>query len=134
MDYYKLADEEIQAIETLFNAGQYRHAITHSCMCIEYLLKTKLIQIDPTSQLLYGHDIINIYKEVEAKFKPSKDLIPSIRFCRKYLNESRYPESGTEIYSKDFAEQFTQYIKDIKHYIDNECIATMDDLVDRYKK
>ena len=49
MDYYRLAKEEIQAIKTLFDAGQYRHAITHTCLCIEYLLKTKLVQIAPTS-------------------------------------------------------------------------------------
>lgn len=134
MDYYKLAEEEVQAVETLFDAGQYRHAITHICMCIEYLLKTKLVQINPTSQLIYGHDIINMYKEVETKFKPSKDLTTGVRFCRKYLNESRYPESGIEIYSKEFAEQFMQHLNDIKQFIDNECNATMDDLANRFAK
>jgi HEPN domain-containing protein len=134
VDYYKLAEEERQVIKTLYDAGQYRHAITHSCMCIEYLLKTKMVQINPTSELLYGHDIINIFKEIEAKFKPEKDLTSGIRFCRKYLNESRYPESGTEIYTKDFAEQFMQHVENIKDYIVNECIITINDLVDRYKK
>ena len=34
MDYYKLAEEEMQVVDTLYDAGQYRHAIYHSCMCI----------------------------------------------------------------------------------------------------
>ena len=134
MDYYKLAEEEIQVINTLFDAGQYRHAITHTCLCIEYLLKTKLVQLAPNSELIYGHDIINIFKEIQIKYKPGKDLSVSLRFCRKYLNESRYPESGTEIYTKEFAGQFLQHMEDIKHYIDNECAANLDDLVKKYKK
>ena len=125
---------KLLTINTLLDAGQYRHTITHSCMCIEYLLKTKLVQINPTSELLYGHDIISIFKEIQVIYKPGKELFSSIRFCRKYLNESRYPESGTEIYTKEFAERFQQYIEDIKYYIDTECSATMDDLVNRFGK
>jgi len=134
VDYYKLAEEELKAIETLFVAGQYRHVITHTCLCIEYLLKTKLVQIAPTSELLYGHDIINIFKDIQVKYKPGKDLSIGLRFCRKYLNESRYPESGTEIYTKEFAEQFLLHMEEIKYYIDNECSATLEDLANKYGK
>ena len=132
MNYYALAEDEIKAIKVLFSSGQYRHAITHSCMGIEYLLKTKLVQIAPASELLYGHDIINIFKTVQEKYPSTKDLVSVVRFCRKYLNESRYPEEGTEVYTKEFAERFIQYVADIKDYIDNECTATIEDLANRF--
>ncbi len=42
--------------------------------------------------------------------------------------------SGTEVYTKNFAEQFRVYVEEIKNYIDNECAATLDDLKDKYKR
>ena len=39
MNYYELAEEEIQAIDVLHAAGQYRHAVYHSCVAIELLPK-----------------------------------------------------------------------------------------------
>ena len=132
MNFYALAEEEMQAIDILYNACQYRHAIYHSCIAIELFLKNKLVQIDPNSALLEGHDIINIYKAVQEKYESSKDLRPVVRFCRKYFNESRYPVSGTTVYTKEFAAQFLQHVKDIKHYIDTECTATIEDLATRF--
>ena len=41
MNYYELAEEEIQAIDVLYAAGQHRHAVYHSCIAIELLLKIK---------------------------------------------------------------------------------------------
>jgi HEPN domain-containing protein len=134
VDYYELAKDELPVIKTLFSAEQYRHTITHSCMCIEYFLKSKLVQIDPASELLYGHDIINIFKKIHTKYNSSKDLSTSVRFCRKYLNESRYPESGTAIYTKEFAKQFIQHVEDIQHYVEIECSATLDDLMEKFVK
>ena len=134
MDYYKLAEEEMQVVDTLYDAGQYRHAIYHSCMCIEYMLKIKLVQIAPVSEFLDGHDIINIFKVVSAKYKPNKDLRSIVGFCRKYFNESRYPASGTGAYTKEFAEEFIQHVQAIKDYIDNECASSAEDLVNKFKK
>ena len=134
MNYYNLAVEEINAAQTLFDAGQYRHTVYHSCIAIELLLKTKLVQIEPVSTLLDGHDIINIFKTVQEKYKSSRDLLSVVRFCRKYFNESRYPVSGTVVYEKEFAEQFLQYVENTKYYIDNECAATLEDLENRFKK
>ena len=127
-----LAEEEIQAVDILYVAGQYRHVVYHSCIAIELLLKTKLVQIDPTSALLESHDIINIFKAVQDKYKSSKDLQPVVRFCRKYFNDSRYPVSGTTMYTMEFAAQFLQYVRDIKLYIDTECVATIEDLATRF--
>ena len=132
MDYYKLAEEELQVIETLHDAGKYRHTIFHSCMCMEYLLKSRLVQISPISEFLDGHDIINIFKTVHQKYKSSNNLRDIVRFCRKYFNESRYPASGTEVYTREFATEFIGYVKVIKEYIDNECISTMEDLIDKW--
>ena len=133
MNYYELAEDEIKAIEKLYNAGQYRHAVYHSCIAIELLLKAKLVQIAPTSVLLEGHDIVNIFRAVDEKYKSSKELLTVVRFCRKYFNESRYPLSGTAIYSEEFANSFRQYVNDTKFYIDNECVATIDDLTKKFK-
>ena len=134
MNYDELAQEEIKAIEALRDARMYRHAVYHCCMAIEYMLKIKLVQIDPTSEFLEGHDIINIFRAVQAKFTPSHDLISVVRFCRKYFNEARYPSSGTAVYTKEFAEQFVQYVDDVKYYVDHECMVTVEDLVERFKK
>jgi HEPN domain-containing protein len=134
VNYYQLAEEEIDAVKALYDAGKYRHAVYHSCLCMEYLLKTKLVQLEPTSVLLDGHDIINIFKVVHAKHKSTKDLRSVIGFCRKYFNEARYPSSGTEAYTKEFAEEFMQYMNDIKLYIDNECTSTVEDLMSKFKK
>ena len=133
MNYYELAEEEIAASQTLFNAGQYRHAVYHSRIAIELLLKTKLVQLDPTSALLEGHDIINIFKAVHEKYESSRDLLSIVRFCRKYFNESRYPTSGNAGYTKEFAEKFAQHVEDTKFYIDTECAATMESLRDKFK-
>jgi len=107
---------------------------TISCLCVELLLKTKLIQIDPTSVLLEGHDLINIFKAVHAKYNSANDLSYAVRDCRKYFNESRYPASGTKVYSKAFSEQFLKHVENVKYYIDNECTATIADLKDKYRK
>jgi hypothetical protein len=50
------------------------------------------------------------------------------------MNESRYPYNGVSVYTKDFAEEFSEHIGAIKAYIDNECQATLDDLRDRFSK
>jgi hypothetical protein len=53
--------------------------------------------------------------------------------CRKYFNESRYPyASDVSIYTKEFAAEFIEFITIIKDYIDNDCLATVEDLKDRY--
>jgi len=46
---------------------------------------------------------------------------------------SRYPVSGTAVYTEKFAASFRQYVIDIKFYIDNECIATIEDLPNKFK-
>ena len=87
MNYYALAEDEIKTLQTLFNAGQYRHAVYHSCLCVELLLKTKLVQMAPTSELLEGHDIINIFKTVQEKYKSSNDLTSA--FLTNYLHPTQ---------------------------------------------
>jgi len=127
-----LAEEEKQVIDVLYAAGQYRHAVYHSCIAIELFLKSKLVQINPNSAFLESHDIINIFKAVQEQYKSSIDLQPVVRFCRKYFNEARYPMSGTALYTMEFASQFLQYVMDIKQYIDNECMATIADLASKF--
>jgi len=55
--------------------------------------------------------------------------------CRKFYNESRYPYTNEiNIYTKEFAKGFIIFIKDIKDYVENECVATTDDLIKKYPK
>ena len=64
-----------------------------------------------------------------------KDLINSIRLCRKYHNEARYSNiSKSDLYDLEFASRFIGIVSDVREYIDNECIATLDDLHNKYGK
>jgi len=81
-----------------------------------------------------SHDVINIYKCLSKRYKAVKDLLPAIVRCRKYFNEARYPSSDSEAYTKEFCEEFLGYIDSVKKYVDNQCRATLDDVVDKFRK
>ncbi len=54
---------------------------------------------------------------------------------RKYFNESRYPYAGDiRVYTRGFADEFIKITDDVKYYVDNECIATEDDLTKKFAK
>ncbi|GHU56745.1 hypothetical protein AGMMS49975_20660 [Clostridia bacterium] len=132
-----LYDDAIEELETgidLIAIGRYRQAIFHFCLSVEQFLKSKLLLIAPLSDLEFSHDVINIYNELRYTYKSTKNMASQIKLCRKYFNESRYSNSNRDIYTKEFAEQFLQYANDVKSYIDNECAATLDDLVDKFNK
>jgi hypothetical protein len=61
------------------------------------------------------------------------DMTSMIARCRKYFNEARYPSSrDVSVYTKEFALEFINFIAIVKEFIDNECMATMDDLKNKY--
>ena len=40
----------------------------------------------------------------------------------------------SDLYDNDFANRFIKIAADVRDYIDNECIGTLEDLVNKYKK
>lgn len=133
MNYYNNAVSWYNSAKFSLTGGFYQQSVSQSCLAVELFLKSKLILIDPGSELDKTHDSINIFKVVAKKYPPKKDLLPGVRNCRKYFNEARYPYGGTEIYSKEFAEEFVKYVEDVMDYIDNECQATLEDLQNKFE-
>ena len=134
MNYYDNAVTWYNSAKYSLTGGFYQQSVSQSCLAVELFLKSKLILIDPVSELDKSHDSISIFKVVAKKYPSSKDLLPSIRNCRKYFNEARYPYGGTEIYTKEFAEEFVRYAEDVMEYINNECQASLEDLQSKYEK
>ena len=134
MGLYNDAEEEIIAGEALINSKLYRQSIFHFCLAVELYLKSKLMLIDPNSYLEFSHNIIDMYARLQKKYPSSGKLNSQIKLCRKYYNESRYPYDNHSIYTKEFAEQFLSYAKDVKSYIDNDCLSGLQDLENKYKK
>ena len=101
---------------------------------MELYLKSVLHLVEHNMDLEISHDVINIYKCLNKRFKSETDLLPYLVRCRKYFNEARYPASDSSAYTKEFCEEFLTYVGAIKDYVDNECKATLDDLGNKFKK
>jgi HEPN domain-containing protein len=102
-----------------------------SCLSVELYLKSKLYLVSHEDGLERSHDVVNLYKALLTRYQPKTGFDRMIARCRKYFNESRYPyTSDVSIYTKEFAEEFIKFASDIRNFIDNDCLATMDDLKD----
>jgi len=134
LDYYDNAEKWYDSAKFSITGEFYQQSVSQSCLAVELFLKSKLVLIDPNSELDKSHDTINILKEILKKYPTEKDLMPAARNCRKYFNESRYPNNGTDIYTKELAYEFIKYVENIKDYIDTDCQATLDDLLNKYGK
>ena len=134
MNFYDNAVEVHEVAEALCKIGKYRISVYNSCLAMELYLKSKLHLVEDGDQFEFSHDVVNIYRQLKRRFMPKDDLLKIITMGRKYFNESRYPSGGTEVYTESFAQEFLGYVKDVKDYIDNECIATIDDLQNKFKK
>ena len=134
MDFYDNAIEVHQAADVLCKSGQYRMSVSTSCLAIELYLKSKLHLTENGEDYAYSHDTINMYIHLANRFKPNESLFHSIKLVRKYFTESRYPYDDTAIYTKEFAQEFLEYVAAVKDYIDNVCIANIDDLQDKFQK
>lgn len=132
MNYYDNALNWYNSAKFSLTGEFYQQSISQSCLAVELFLKSKLILVDPDSELDKSHDSISIFKELAKKYPTRKELLHGIRNCRKYFNEARYPHSGTDIYTKEFAEEFVKYVEDVRDYIDNECPTSMQDLQNKY--
>ncbi len=135
MNYYDLAEYRLKSSISLFQSKQYLDVIYWCCLSIELFLKSKLILIDHDSQLEFSHDVISIYKCLANKYGDNQDIENIVKMSRKYFNESRYPyiTNINEIYDENFAKMFIQYVLDVKDYIDNTCVVTLDELQVKFR-
>ena len=134
MNFYDNAMEVQLAAESLCENGHYRMSVCNSCLAIELFLKSRLPLVEGWEEYEFSHDVINIYRHLSKKFRSKTDLTKMITLGRKYFNESRYPHGDTAVYTRDFAQEFLEYVSSVRSYIDNECIADIDDLQDRFRK
>ena len=124
MDFYANALETEKSANDLFDSGQYRHSVYLSCLSVELFLKSKLHLVPHRMELEKSHDVIGLYDALLQCHRPKSDMKPMINLCRKYFNESRYPYYGrTDVYTKAFAQRFIDFIKLIKHFVDNFEVA-----------
>ena len=132
MDYYKSASHWYESAKFSITGGFYQQSVSQSCLSAELFLKSQLSITEPNSELDKSHDTLNIFKTLSKRFPAKRDMLQGIRYCRKYFNESRYPFGNDDIYTKEFAEEFLGYVKEIKRYIDEDCQSTIDDLQHKY--
>ena len=135
MDLYQNAQETEQAAIALLNTGFYRQAIYFACLATELYLKSKLHLVEHDIDLEASHNTEKLYKALLVRFKPTDDLLPMATHFRKYFNESRYPYSfDASAYTESFTKEFLDYLTAIKAYIDNDCIATIEDLATKHSQ
>ena len=103
-------------------------------MAIELFLKSKLYLVDGWEKYEFSHDVVNMYRHLKKRFLPKEELTSLITLCRKYFNEARYPHGDISIYTEVFAQEFLGCVNCVKDYIDNVCVATIDDLQSKYNK
>ena len=132
MEYYDNAVDVHESAEVLYNNQKYRMSIYNVCLAAELYLKSRLQLVEHDTRLESSHDVIGIYRCLSSRFRSSKDLTQAINMCRKYFNETRYPYDGTGVFTAEFAKDFLDYLSDIRSYVDNECVATLEDLKKRF--
>jgi len=136
VDFYDNAWETEQAAIDLLGTGRYRQSVFLSCLATELYLKSKLHLVDHgDDELETSHNVIKMLRVLSKRFPPKKRLKSMVEFSRKYYNEARYPYGGdVSAYNKDFAQQFLEFTAAIREYVENDCLATVEDLADKYSK
>ena len=134
MRYYQMAEDKQKVAQLTKDAGFYADSVYASCLAVEFYLKSVMSRVPDAQEFEFTHDVINLYFAIRKKYPSSSDLSEAVKFCRRYINESRYPYSGLEIFTGNFAEQFLEYAEDVKRYIDEECQATIEDLKNKFNK
>ena len=129
MDYYKLAEEPLQAAIINKEQGLYRMSVCMSTLAIDVLLKSVLYRIAPENDLMMGHNHPGILKKLESKYSPNDKIRHIAKLSRKYFKDSRYSNSENfPIFTENLAADFINYTELVKIYVDTECQATIDDL------
>jgi len=134
VNFYDNAVDVHQAEKVLCDNEHYRMSVSNSCLAMELYLKSKLHLTEKGEDYAYSHDTINMYIQLANRFKPDVDLLGTIKLGKKYFNEARYPHGDTGVYAHEFALEFLDYVTAVKNYVDNECIATVEDLQGKFPK
>ena len=134
MEYYKLGIDKQKVAQLTKDAGFYADSVYASCMAIEFFLKSVMEYVPDAHEFEFTHDVINLYAAIRKKYSSTKDLTEAMKYCRKYNNEARYPQGGTEVFTDDFAARFLTYAEDVKNYVDSECVISLQELKNKFDK
>jgi len=135
MGYYDDAQEWHGTAIDLMSCGRHRASVYMSCLAVECYLKAKVEANDPNDVKLGEHDSIYLYRVLKTRYDSKTDLSQDIALCRKYHNEARYSNTVTlDVYNIDFASRFVGIVDRVKQFVDEECMATLADLENKYKK
>ena len=133
MDYYKLSEEPMRAAIINKQQGLYRMSVCMSTLTIDLLLKSVLYRIEPTHDLLMGHNHAGIVTFIENKYPKDNNVRQMAKMSRKYFKDSRYSRSeNLSVFTETLADDFINYTKCIKDYIDNSCQSTVSDLINKF--
>jgi len=135
MDYYKLSEEPLQAAISNKEQGMYRMSVSMSTLAIDLLLKSVLYRMEPTHDLMMGHNHAGIVTFIERVYSKKDVVRRTAKLSRKYFNESRYSRSENfAVFTEELADNFINYAQQIKDYVDNDCQATLEDLQKKFNK
>jgi len=133
MDYYQLSEEPLQAALSNEEQGLYRMSVSMSTLAIDLLLKSVLYRMEPTHDLMMGHNHAGIVTFIENVYPKKDDVRHAAKLSRKYFKDSRYSRSeNLAVFTKALAGNFINYTNLIKDYVDNDCKATLEDLQKRF--
>ncbi|MCL2386574.1 MAG: HEPN domain-containing protein [Defluviitaleaceae bacterium] len=135
MDYYKLSKEPLKAAISNKEHGLYRMSVSMSTLAIDLLLKSVLYRIEPTHDLMMGHNHAGIVTFIENIYSKKDDVRQTAKLSRKYFKDSRYSRSeNLSVFTEELADKFISYTKLIKDYVDIDCQATLNDLQKKFTK
>jgi len=135
MDYYKLSEEPLQAALSNNEQGLYRMSVSMSTLAIDLLLKSVLYRIEPTHDLMMGHNHAGIVTFIEKTYPKKESVRQAAKMSRKYFKDSRYSRAeNLAAFTEEMADNFINYTMLIKSYVDNDCQATLEDLKKKFNK
>ena len=135
MDYYKLSEEPLKAALSNKEQGLYRMSVSMSTLAIDLLLKSVLYRMEPSHDLMMGHNHVGIVTFIENAYPKKDDVRHTAKLSRKYFKDSRYSRSeNLVVFTEELADNFISNVKFIKDYVDNDCRATLTDLQKKFGK
>lgn len=64
VDYYELAEDNLETVKVLINGKKYMQAVYYSCLAAEMYLKSRHSIAFSLSELDKTHDIIGFYRDL----------------------------------------------------------------------
>jgi len=110
MDYYKLSEEPLQAAISNKEQGLYRMSVSMSTLAIDLLLKSVLYRMEPTHDLIMGHNHAGIVTFIENVYSKKDDVRQAAKLSRKYFKDSRYSRlEKLAVFTEELADNFISY-------------------------